>query len=90
MRCFCQNDNDSLREGSQSGVPRVGSSKTIMVSHYDVPVVCFMIFLDDHDVPVVCFMIILDDHDVGGVVKRGSGHKSQKRCSKSTFDDSVY
>ena len=56
----------------------------------DVPVVCFMIFLDGHDVPVVCFMIFHDDHDVGGVLKRGSGHKSQKCCSKSTFDDSVY
>ena len=31
----------------------------------DVPVVCFMIFLDGHDVPVVCFMIFHDDHDVG-------------------------
>ena len=84
---FCQDDKDSLRKGSQSGVPRVGSSKTIMVAHddHDVPVVCFMIFLDDHDVPVVCFMIILDDHDVGGGPEKRIWSQIAKMLLKINF-----
>ena len=51
----------------------------------DVPVVCFMIFLDGHDVPVVCFMIFHDDHDVGGGPEKRIWSQIAKMLLKINF-----